>query len=163
MHLSNTRPIEWMPTIEPPTCLDCRRAPAAKCQQQADRFRNRKVANTFENSSPWRKCSHHIRRCNPLCQAIWWGVRCTRPSTLVHHLVAPEVDPAKRTDPSNLVALCEHCHITTTGDAGQREYAPTISNVAGATYTYEHGKAATADEAPAPGSVAEAMRWMQGR
>ena len=160
-----------MPTITFRTCPDCRKQPvasigAARCadcqqkhQQANDRYRNRRAANTFENSLPWRKCSHHIRRCNPICQAIWYGIRCNRPSTIVHHLVDPETAPHLRTDPSNLVALCANCHITSTGDAGKCSYSPTISNVAGVTYTYDHGTV----EQPKPGTIAEALAWIQGR
>jgi hypothetical protein len=56
-------------------------------------------------------------------------------------LVDPETAPHLRTDPSNLVALCDNCHSPSKGDAGRCDYAPTVSNIMGVTSTHEHGTA----------------------
>jgi len=161
-----------MPTITS-TCQDCRIRPAeprstrcAGCQkanqQVNDRYRNRKAANAWENKSHWRNCSAMLKRQNPQCQRIWHGVRCLRPSEICHHLEDPISTPAKRLDPANLVCVCRSCHPTTTGDLGVGTYAPTIVHTVGITTTYTHGPA-DQQQHHAPGSIADALRWMAGR
>lgn len=166
-----------MPTIPNPTCQDCRQAPAAslhahrcascqaKHQQMTDRFRGRRDSNKFEKGNPWRHCSEKIRRDNPICQRIHFGVRCQNPSVLVHHLQSPEDAPSLRMCPSNLVALCASCHDPSyAGDRGGIDYAPTISNICGVTTTYAHGRVTTSPDGPAaPGTIADALRWMSGK
>jgi len=160
-----------MPTAPAITCQDCHRKPAAphstRCpdcggasKKLRDYYKNRQASNEFENGTAWRNCSKHLIRCNPICQRLWHGVQCHRPSVLVHHLEDPASAPAKRMDPANLVALCRQCHPNTTGDPGGIAYAPTISNVMCVTYTYPHNPPMAE---PAPGSIADAMRWIAGK
>ncbi len=40
---------------------------------------------------------------NPACA-------CGRKATMVHHLVPVRVDPSRRLDPGNMVAVCYSCH-----------------------------------------------------
>lgn len=159
-----------MPTIDNPTCQDCRQRRAAsygakrcaacqdKFQKQADYYRGRKSSNKFEKSVVWQHRSRKVRRDNPICQKINGGVRCTRPSTVVHHKIGPDQAPELRLDPRNLVALCSACHNpTVAGDAGGERYAPTVVNVCGVRTEYQHGTATASPDAPAPGSIAAAL------
>jgi hypothetical protein len=138
-------------------CAGC----AKTNQQAADRWRNRREANAWENSQAWRKCSQKLRRDNPICQRIHFGIRCTKPSVLVHHLFDPIAHPDKRTNPRYLVALCRECHPNTAGDLGVGQYAPTANNIMGVRTEYVH--TTTAEAQPAPGSIAEALAWIQCR
>ena len=99
----------------------------------------RTKSRQFEMSGVWRNCSHKMRRDNPICQSIGMdGRQCTQPSTMVHHLVSPDVCWEKRLDVSNLVALCDKCHPRTTGDPGGRRYVPTVNNCMNVTKIYKH-------------------------
>jgi hypothetical protein len=99
----------------------------------------RTKSRTFEMSGAWRNCAHKTRRDNPQCQSIAEnGRQCTRESSMVHHLVSPDVCWDKRMDPANLVALCDKCHPRTTGDPGGKRYAPTVSNIMGVTRVFPH-------------------------
>jgi hypothetical protein len=87
-------------------------------------------------TSQWKnRTAPTCKSCNPICQRIIDGVRCTRPSKEVHHLSA---DLKRFYDPSNLVALCAEDHPKTQGEPeAPREYAPTRW-IFGA--VYEHPK-----------------------
>jgi 5-methylcytosine-specific restriction endonuclease McrA len=69
---------------------------------------------------------------NIICQRLNDGIRCTSPTAVLHHLVSPRHNPARMYDPTNVVGLCKHCHITTDGEPEQNLkrlhelYVPTI-------------------------------------
>jgi hypothetical protein len=56
---------------------------------------------------------------NPVCQRLRDGIRCQNRTTTCHHLVSPRKDPSRMYDPTNVVGVCEHCHITTDGEPEQ--------------------------------------------
>lgn len=92
-----------------------------------DKFRNRtNKVRQFEMGSVWRTVRKAFLTRNPLCQAIVEnGQQCRYASCVVHHLIAPEVNPALQIAWHNLVGVCKSHHITTTGDSGKLSYTPT--------------------------------------
>jgi len=46
----------------------------------------------------------------PICQRIDKGIRCTKASTLVHHLWSPRQRPDLFTSERHVLALCAWCH-----------------------------------------------------
>jgi len=66
----------------------------------------------FYQSGRWRyHTSPNVRNYNPICQRLDDDCnQCQQPSTIVHHLVAPEADMRKAHDWQNLVALCANHH-----------------------------------------------------
>jgi hypothetical protein len=99
-----------------------------RTQQNAnDRERYRQQPERqFEKSWAWRKHSKLVRDKNPICQATDNGVRCEQQSRIVHHLHGPGDDWHSRFGWDVLVATCYEHHITTPGDAGKYNYAPTV-------------------------------------
>src|SRR5713226_4481264 len=67
---------------------------------------------SFYDSYRWRcKTSPLVKNYNPQCQRIFdSGEQCQHHSEVVHHLVAPEVDPQKAHSWANLVAVCYTHH-----------------------------------------------------
>lgn len=107
------------------TCEICKQKPAtigwrcAECSKSVrranaklyDRYRD-PVLVKFYGSKEWTQTSLLLRRYNPQCQQIDLdtGEQCTHKSEVAHHLVDPKDDMTKRTDWSNLVAVCYHHH-----------------------------------------------------
>jgi hypothetical protein len=71
----------------------------------------------FYDDWRWRnKTAPQVKSYNPQCQRIFdTGEQCIHHSEVVHHLIAPDVDPNKGHDWRNLVAVCNTHH-----PAGQR-------------------------------------------
>lgn len=68
--------------------------------------------HAFYDSWRWRqRTSPLIRQYNPICQRIFDdGTQCNKPCTVVHHLIAPDVDMRKAHAWDNLVAVCDTHH-----------------------------------------------------
>jgi hypothetical protein len=64
---------------------------------------------------------------NPICVRINNGVRCSRPSNVLHHIVSPDVAPELFLTASNAVMLCENCHPG--GTAGTPDWKPNVHYV----------------------------------
>jgi hypothetical protein len=77
--------------------------------------RSNKDADECYKSAAWTKFSKFLRLRNPICQKLWKGQRCMRPSALVHHIVSPRMAPARLLDPTNCACLCRQCHPVTEG------------------------------------------------
>ena len=82
----------------------------------------------FYHTAEWTKTRDYVIRKNAICQHIDEdGRRCDQASRVVHHLVSPLDDWNRRTDWSNLTAVCPTHH-----QGGQRgetqgyRYAPTV-------------------------------------
>jgi hypothetical protein len=58
----------------------------------------------------WLNFRRMIITSNWLCQRLKSGLRCDRPSSVVHHLKSPRLYPDLMFVPSNVVALCPRCH-----------------------------------------------------
>lgn len=86
----------------------------------------------YENSRPWRWLSKTVIQANPICQAIdpETGEQCHNPSSIVHHLVAPEECWESRNVVSNLCALCPAHHAGgARGDNARLDYVPTRESI----------------------------------
>ena len=77
----------------------------------------------FYQSGGWRyNTSPNLRKYNPICQRLDDDCNhCQQPSTIVHHLVAPEADMRKAHDWANLVAVCPKHHAV--GQPGETQGA----------------------------------------
>jgi len=64
----------------------------------------------------WRKCRASHLACNPQCQRLVKGEQCTRPATIVHHIVSPYVNRSLFTDWQNLLAVCAEHHSNAAGE-----------------------------------------------
>jgi 5-methylcytosine-specific restriction endonuclease McrA len=81
----------------------------------------------------WSRFTLKFKSENPICQRLRDGVRCTNPTTELHHLVSPRKAPEKMYNQTNVVGLCVHCHVTAGGAEPvanlshlQDFYAPTV-------------------------------------
>jgi hypothetical protein len=71
--------------------------------------------NPLYDTSRWRNLQHKIIVADCFCRRIIAGVRCDRPSKIVHHLVSPRQRPDLMFVVSNLVAVCRDHHPNTEG------------------------------------------------
>jgi hypothetical protein len=82
----------------------------------------------FLLSQAWVKFAKLVRGWNPLCQHIDAnGVRCLKPSQVVHHILDGRTNPSRRLDPANVAALCHEHHLNAPGETEEnnRTLAPT--------------------------------------
>ena len=82
----------------------------------------------YENGRAWRWLAKTVIASNPICQAIETetGEQCHNPSSIVHHLVAPETCWELRNVVSNLCAVCPRHHAGgARGDNNRLDYVPT--------------------------------------
>lgn len=64
-------------------------------------------------SATWKKLSPRFLRSHPLCaDPFGWHAKDGRHemATQVHHIVPIRVDPSRKFDPTNLMAVCVQCH-----------------------------------------------------
>ena len=74
------------------------------CKRPSKRQRDRQ---TYDYR--WEKLSKYYRRMHPICERCDDAGRTT-PSDHVHHVVPVLIDPSRKYDLANLVALCQACH-----------------------------------------------------
>jgi len=68
----------------------------------------RPLEQLYHTSAYKHRFQPRMKSCNPICQRIINGERCTRPSTVLHHLNEPRTNEGFH-DPKNIVMLCA-CH-----------------------------------------------------
>jgi 5-methylcytosine-specific restriction endonuclease McrA len=141
--------------LRPPVaCPRCGRAKPCECaekptapRQPVSKFKSGKLdeIDKLYRRAQWQRTSQAIRNFNPICQVIFAdGRRCANPSTAVHHITSPRVDLSKFFDAANLIAICEHCHDNSKGEAADsnRTFAPTRFRILYEEVFYEHGRPA---------------------
>jgi hypothetical protein len=93
-------------------------------------------------SRDWRdRTSPLMRSYNMICMRIIDGVQCTRPSKVVHHLIAPDKAPALAMDWRNLVAVCPEHHPASRPGASPDEKYVDGYGPENAVYYHGHGPA----------------------
>ena len=108
-------------------CADHINSPETS-ERKYDRDRGKNDRTRHEYTlARWKKLSAFLRRRNPICQRIKRGVRCMKPSAVVHHLISPYERLDLMHVPTNCVALCADCHPG--GTAGTPHWQPNVDFV----------------------------------
>lgn len=99
------------------SCSICGKIHSGECPKKKDTHRNTKERQ-FRRSSEWRKCREKIlerdKYCCQICLAK--GIINSSKSLHVHHIRPLYSNWELRTDPSNLLSLCEDCHMKCHGN-----------------------------------------------
>lgn len=100
------------PACRKPSAQGSRFCEAHKGDPAASRHhgRVRDEIDRMYQRARWKKTRWLFLSNNPVCQRIHRAEQCQNPSTLVHHLLSPRNRPDLFTEPTNLCALCAHCH-----------------------------------------------------
>jgi 5-methylcytosine-specific restriction enzyme A len=104
--------------------------------KQYDHARASDKTRKLYYTARYRRFRDFLQGRNPICQKINNGVRCNRPSSVLHHLVDPDAPGglALFLTASNAVMLCPSCHPG--GEAGTPnwkvnvDYVPTYAGYA---------------------------------
>lgn len=81
------------------------------------RTEDRREANRFYASRPWRRLRKHYLIDHPLCRDCREAGRLT-PAVEAHHVVGRRKRPELALDPDNLMGLCKPCHSRRTARGG---------------------------------------------
>ena len=91
----------------------CPKADDGKAQERREtnsfRKRNDPINRLYWLAS-WKRFCRIVFNRNQICQRIIKGEQCREAATVVHHLISPRQRPDLFLDPTNVLALCEHCH-----------------------------------------------------
>lgn len=103
-----------MPVAPPRWCATCRTPHAGACpvrkkQQWQDYDARRPSSRDRGYDEKWRRCRAAFLAAHPLC-ADCHAIGLVRAADEVHHRVKLRVDPSRRLDWDNLLALCKSCH-----------------------------------------------------
>jgi 5-methylcytosine-specific restriction protein A len=91
-------------------------------QSKCSRCDKRQQESTTDRGydGQWKALSERYRASNPLCEVCEIQGR-TKAADHVHHIVPVSVDPGRRLDVTNLIAVCERCHVEVEGKDDPRK------------------------------------------
>ncbi len=104
-------------------CDPCKHERSAK--KYAERKREGRVFNADDD-----RFRESVKMQNVFCQRVNNGVRCRRPSVIIHHLLEVASRPDLKYETANVVMVCQSCH-PRPDDADQGVFVPTCSTIMG--------------------------------
>jgi hypothetical protein len=97
-------------------CASCKAADVERIRVQDVQRKQADLSGKLRAKRAWRdRLSPAVIAQNPICQRLCNGLQCRRPSSVVHHRIAPGADAhlffsVYLDGVSQLIALCRDCH-----------------------------------------------------